>query len=124
MKVVQAMIILLLLAFPYSYFSMFMQYEVDTILGYIVSLLILVGVTIWAARQRQFIVFIAGCVLTFVISYAYASRAHTDEWQTMFFSLDPAQFSIAVSAVFIIIASVLFYFLKAEKRSSYYSSRW
>lgn len=124
MKVVQAILIVLLLAFPYSYFAMFMHYEVGNIISYVVGFIIFAIVTLWAARQRLLIAYIIGSVLTVITSYWFASREHDERWESMFYSFEPAQYSIAVSVAFIGLTAIVYYFTKAEKRQSYYSSRW
>lgn len=120
MKIVQFIAIVLLLAFPYSYFAMFIQYEVGNILGYVTGLIVCMLVTVWAALTRQLIPFILGLVATIATSYAYAGREHGRDWETMFFSFTPAQYSLVVSVVYVVLMSVLFYMLQPKKQTSSY----
>ena len=118
MKIVQFIAIVLLLAFPYSYFAMFIQYEVGNILGYITGFFIFILLTIWAALTRQWMPFTLGAAATVATSYAYAGRAHGRDWETMFFSLSPVQYSLVVSLMYIVLMGVLFYALQPKKQAS------
>ena len=122
MKIVQFIAIILLLAFPYSYFAMFIQYEVGNILGYVTGLIVFIIVTVWAALQRQLIPFILGALATMVTSYAYAGRPHANDWETMFFSFTPAQYSLLLSIIYVGLMSILFYLLQPKKNASSYRS--
>lgn len=99
---------------------MFIQYEVGNILGYVTGFIIFIIVTVWAALARKLIPFIIGMLATITTSYAYAGRAHSNDWETLFYSLTPAQYSLAVSFVYVVIASVLFFVLQPKKQTSSY----
>lgn len=120
MKIVQFLAIVLLLAFPYSYYAMFIQYEVGNILGYVTGLVVLIIVTVWAALTRQLIPFIIGAIATIATSYAYAGREHARNWETMFLSFSPVQYSLVVSIIYVVLMGILFYALQPKKQTSSY----